>query len=157
MTSRKPLKKKPIRAPKAGTKRPHSKPKATARKPLRPKQRIERTYLTERLPVTQASLFDVAGTPSRPVSAPVVEQVEVVVAPTPVAQPDKPAKAVAVPAVFEAVPQASAPISGEDLYNRIQFNAYLLAEKDGFKADPVHYWIQAERAVKAEIRKSSRL
>jgi hypothetical protein len=44
-------------------------------------------------------------------------------------------------------------ISGEELYNRIQFNAYLLAEKDGFKADPVHYWVQAERAVKAEIRR----
>lgn len=43
-------------------------------------------------------------------------------------------------------------VSGEELYNRIQFQAYLLAEKDGFKADPVHYWVQAERTVKAEIR-----
>lgn len=46
-------------------------------------------------------------------------------------------------------------VSGEELYNRIQFHAYLLAEQDGFKADPVHYWIHAERAAKAEIRQAA--
>jgi hypothetical protein len=59
------------------------------------------------------------------------------------------------PAPAPTAPESSSKpqeISGEELYNRIQFNAYLLAEKDGFKADPVHYWIQAERAAKAEIR-----
>jgi hypothetical protein len=47
-------------------------------------------------------------------------------------------------------------VSGEELYNRIQFHAYLLAEKDGFRADPVHYWVQAEREAKAEIRHSTK-
>ncbi len=63
------------------------------------------------------------------------------------------------PAPVTPVAQAPAPVkvptqqvSGEELYSRIQLQAYLLGEKDGFKADPVHYWIQAERAVKAEIR-----
>jgi hypothetical protein len=46
-------------------------------------------------------------------------------------------------------------VSGEELYNRIQFHAYLLAEKDGFKADPVHYWVQAERAAKTNLRKTA--
>ena len=55
------------------------------------------------------------------------------------------------------VPVTAAPqeVSGKGLYNRIQLRAYLLAEKDGFTADPVHYWVQAERAVKAEIHQTA--
>jgi hypothetical protein len=60
------------------------------------------------------------------------------------------------PAPIAPVPAPATPptqeVSGEGLYNRIQFQAYLLAEKDGFKVDPLHYWTQAERAVKAGIR-----
>jgi hypothetical protein len=155
MAIRKPLKKKSSRAPKAQTKRSRPKPKATVKKARHPRQQIDKTALTERLPMTQTPLFDIAETPSQAVPAPVARQVEVVVAPAPVAQPDQQAEA-ASPEVPEPVAQTPA-VSGEELYNRIQFNAYLLAEKDGFKADPVHYWIQAERAVKAEIRQSARL
>lgn len=65
---------------------------------------------------------------------------------------DKPVASTQQTAPAAAAATRTGEVSGEELYNRIQFKAYLLAEKDGFKADPVHYWVQAERAVKAEIR-----
>jgi len=52
----------------------------------------------------------------------------------------------------ETTPPPPTGIPGEALYKCIQFEAYLLGERDGFKADPVHYWIQAERAVKKALR-----
>lgn len=67
----------------------------------------------------------------------------------PVIETPPPAPVVHAPVPVNTPTQAA---SGEELYNRIQYHAYLLAEKDGFRADPVHYWVQAERAVKAEIR-----
>jgi hypothetical protein len=42
---------------------------------------------------------------------------------------------------------ASTVASREDHFNRIQKEAYFLAEKDGFKGDPTKYWLAAEANV----------
>ncbi len=34
--------------------------------------------------------------------------------------------------------------TGEDVFNRVQQEAYYLAEQDGFREDPVYYWLTAE-------------
>ena len=34
--------------------------------------------------------------------------------------------------------------TGEDVFNRVQQEAYYLAERDGFRDDPVNYWLTAE-------------
>ena len=34
--------------------------------------------------------------------------------------------------------------TGEDTFNTIQQEAYYLAERDGFRDDPVEYWLAAE-------------
>lgn len=41
----------------------------------------------------------------------------------------------------KARPKMLAP---EERYRRIQEQAYLRAEKDGFRKDPVEYWLEAE-------------
>ncbi len=41
----------------------------------------------------------------------------------------------------------SAPVSREDRFRQIEMEAFLLAERDGFKADPLCYWIAAEKKV----------
>ncbi len=40
-----------------------------------------------------------------------------------------------------------APVSREDRFRQIEMEAFLLAEKDNFKADPLCYWIAAEKKV----------
>lgn len=40
-----------------------------------------------------------------------------------------------------------APVSREDRFRQIETEAFLIAEKDGFKADPLCYWIAAEKKV----------
>lgn len=42
---------------------------------------------------------------------------------------------------------ADALASRESHFSRIQKEAYLLAEKDGFKGDPTRYWLAAEANV----------
>lgn len=136
----------PKATPKSSAKRPRPIRKPAAARNPRTAQRITDERLTERLPATQTTLFDLPVAPVQP--APVV---------MPEARQPAPAPTPATPAPIAAgpaAPQAPA-VSNEELYKRIQFNAYLLAEKDGFKADPVHYWIQAERAAKAEVRQSA--
>lgn len=44
-------------------------------------------------------------------------------------------------------PAASRALSPEERYQRIQFEAYLLAEKNGFAGDATSYWNEAERIV----------
>lgn len=39
------------------------------------------------------------------------------------------------------------PASREDHFRQIEMEAFLLAEKDNFKADPLCYWIAAENKV----------
>jgi len=47
-----------------------------------------------------------------------------------------------------ANPVASpAPVSRENRFRQIEMEAFLIAEKDGFKADPLCYWIAAEKKV----------
>lgn len=151
MINKKKTKKIPRPTPKGSARSPAKRPRpirkpAASRKP-RSTQRITDERLTERLPATQTTLFDLPVAPVRP--APVV--VPEVRQPAPAATPAAPA-----PIAVEPAAAQKPAVSNEELYNRIQFNAYLLAEKDGFKADPVHYWIQAERAAKAEIRQSAK-
>lgn len=38
-------------------------------------------------------------------------------------------------------------ISAEDRFKMLELEAYLIAEKDGFKAHADHYWLQAEEVV----------
>ena len=38
-------------------------------------------------------------------------------------------------------------ISAEDRFKMLELEAYLIAEKDGFKAHADHYWLQAEEAI----------
>jgi hypothetical protein len=40
-----------------------------------------------------------------------------------------------------------APVSREDIFRRVELEAFLMAERDNFKADPLCYWIAAEKAV----------
>ncbi len=40
-----------------------------------------------------------------------------------------------------------APASREDRFRQIEMEAFLLAEKDNFKADPLCYWIAAEKKI----------
>ncbi len=42
---------------------------------------------------------------------------------------------------------APAPASREDRFRQIEMEAFLLAEKDNFKADPLCYWIAAEKKI----------
>jgi len=37
----------------------------------------------------------------------------------------------------------------KDLYRQIEESAYLMAEQDGFRQDPVNYWLAAEMQVQA--------
>ena len=37
----------------------------------------------------------------------------------------------------------------EERYKKVEAEAYFLAEKDGFKKDPVDYWVAAEAKVGA--------
>lgn len=43
--------------------------------------------------------------------------------------------------------------SPEERYRMIEQAAYYLAEKQGFKADPLATWIQAEREINARLAK----
>lgn len=40
-----------------------------------------------------------------------------------------------------------APVSREDRFRQIEMEAFLIAEKDNFQADPLCYWIAAEKKV----------
>jgi hypothetical protein len=46
----------------------------------------------------------------------------------------------------KATPKAMA-LSPEERYQRVEFEAYLMAEKNGFAGDPSSYWIEAEKIV----------
>jgi len=50
-------------------------------------------------------------------------------------------------AVAAIAPTATTLASREGHFTRIQKEAYLLAEKDGFKGDPTKYWLAAEANV----------
>lgn len=58
-------------------------------------------------------------------------------------------KAVARKAETKVDAAAPAPVdaSREDRFRQIETEAFLLAEKDNFKADPLCYWIAAEKKV----------
>ena len=45
-------------------------------------------------------------------------------------------------------PEVSSPCN-EESYATIQTEAYLLAERDGFTKDPIHYWLEAEQRLTA--------
>lgn len=38
-------------------------------------------------------------------------------------------------------------ISAEDRFKMLELEAYLIAEKDGFKAPADHYWLKAEEVI----------
>ena len=68
-------------------------------------------------------------------------------------------KAVAkkVPAKKKATARKKAPVkkktalSAEERYQRIQFEAYLMAEKNGFTGDASGYWSEAEKIVDSQF------
>ncbi|MGA0334121.1 MAG: DUF2934 domain-containing protein [Kiritimatiellia bacterium] len=49
-------------------------------------------------------------------------------------------------ATKKAAPKTTS-LSAEERYQRVQFEAYLMAEKNGFKGDSSAYWIEAEKIV----------
>jgi exo-beta-1,3-glucanase (GH17 family) len=53
----------------------------------------------------------------------------------------------AVSAKKEKTVASQAPVQSEDRYRQIEMEAFLMAEKDNFKADPLCYWIAAEKKV----------
>jgi len=118
------------RTPAKPQKNPVAKPKAAKKAVKRPagartvsRQNFVEPVMTERLPgIALGSAIEPVAAPA----SPAVPKTETTTSPT--------------------------AVTGEELYKCIQFEAYLLGERDGFKADPVHYWIQAERAVKKALR-----
>lgn len=55
--------------------------------------------------------------------------------------------------VKAAAPSAKAKtLSREEIFKQIEFEAYILAEKDGFVADPLTYWTAAEAKVHGSQR-----
>jgi len=46
---------------------------------------------------------------------------------------------------------AAAGMSPGEHYQRVQYEAYLLAEKNGFAGDACEYWVQAEKIVSARF------
>ncbi len=62
------------------------------------------------------------------------------------APPTKTAKKVGTPV------SVTTKISAEERHSMIQKEAYFLAEKDGFKDDPVKYWLKAEAVIDARIK-----
>jgi hypothetical protein len=56
-------------------------------------------------------------------------------------------KAVAAPV---KAPKTMKPTS-EEIFKAIEFEAYILAEKDGFTKDPAWYWMKAETDVKDRL------
>jgi len=46
---------------------------------------------------------------------------------------------------------AKTSISPEERYERIQMEAYFIAEKNGFQGDSSTYWAEAERIVDAQF------
>jgi hypothetical protein len=143
MPSKKPQKSTPVKSVRKAFPKPAT-TRTAAKRPTRraatPRVTFEEPVITERL----------SGTVTPPPAVAPVAALE-----TPTAQP---VTAVPPPApeppkteVRSRTAAEKAGISGEELYKRIQFEAYLLGERDGFKADPVHYWIQAERAVKKAL------
>jgi hypothetical protein len=67
-------------------------------------------------------------------------------APAKKAATKKKAAAKKTPAKKKAAPKAMT-LSPEERYQRVEFEAYLLAEKNGFAGDPSSYWIEAEKIV----------
>ena len=69
-------------------------------------------------------------------------------APVSILAPQPPA-----PIVGTSAPAAASipAVSPERRYAMVQEAAYLLAEKDGFKADPTTYWVAAEAAIDAQL------
>lgn len=43
-------------------------------------------------------------------------------------------------------------ISAEDKFKLIEKEAFLLAEKDGFRGDPLHFWVAAEKMVNQQYK-----
>jgi hypothetical protein len=65
------------------------------------------------------------------------------------ASPKKASSKKAKPKAKAAKPK---PLSPEARYRVVEFEAYLLAEADGFQGDPGSYWLQAEDKVAASGR-----
>ena len=58
-------------------------------------------------------------------------------------------KKVATKAAAKMAPTVAktVPVQSEERYRQVEMEAFLMAEKDGFKADPLCYWIAAEKKV----------
>lgn len=62
-----------------------------------------------------------------------------------------PAKAVSRPASTQRRKSAAAAVTPEQRYRMIQDAAYFIAERNGFVGDNHAYWLEAERAIDAEL------
>lgn len=70
--------------------------------------------------------------------------------PAPAAPKAKAPKKAAAPKK-PAAKKVAAVLSPEERYSRVQMEAYLIAEQNGFAGDDVMYWLQAEKKVAAEL------
>lgn len=61
--------------------------------------------------------------------------------------PAKKAATKKAPAKKKAAKKTASPLRPEERYHRVQFEAYLMAEKNRFAGDPSSYWIEAEKIV----------
>jgi hypothetical protein len=107
----------------------------TAKKPA-PKPAAKKTTVTSKATAKTATTKKPAATVKKPTTAP-----KKPVAPVAVKKPASPVKA--APAKAPAVP------SPEQRYRMVQDAAYFIAEKNGFKAGSMDYWIAAEAEIAA--------
>ncbi|MEX2607843.1 MAG: DUF2934 domain-containing protein [Kiritimatiellia bacterium] len=73
----------------------------------------------------------------------------------PAANPPEAKKAPAAKTAGKKTPAAKTAsksnLSAEERYQRIQFEAYLMAEKNGFAGDATEYWSKAEKIVENQF------
>jgi len=53
----------------------------------------------------------------------------------------------------QAAKSAVRTITAEERFKMIEAAAYYLAEKDGFRGDPTHYWLAAEKEIEGRLVK----
>ncbi|MDA0577476.1 MAG: DUF2934 domain-containing protein [Verrucomicrobia bacterium] len=72
--------------------------------------------------------------------------------PAAVPAPSAAVKAAGTQITVATVAPSKPAVTGEKRFQMIQLEAYLIAEKDGFRSDPHGYWVAAEQRVAAMLK-----
>jgi hypothetical protein len=104
----------------------------------------KKTSTAKKAPAKKAAAKKAPAKKAAVKKAPAQKKTTAKKAPAKKAPAKKKAAAKKAPAKKAAV---NAGLSPEERYQRVQFEAYLMAEKNSFAGDPSSYWIEAEKIV----------